>query len=232
MNESRVAPSSPYKGLAAFDDSDLDALFFFGRERETEVIAANVVASRFTVLYGPLGVGKSSVLRAGVVRRLRTLAPDGLVVVHDSWAGDAVGDLLRAVAGALHVEGPEADVLLADGLAELAAQTGDHLYLLLDQFEEVFVYPGAAALAAELAEVVTRPGLRVDVMLALREDALAELDVFTGRIPNVFGNYLALDRLDRAAARAAVTGPVARYNELSEDHPVEIEHELVEAVLD
>jgi WD40 repeat protein len=232
MNESRVAPSSPYKGLAAFDDSDLDALFFFGRERETEVIAANVVASRFTVLYGPLGVGKSSVLRAGVVRRLRTLAPDGLVVVHESWAGDAVGDLLRAVAGALHVEGPEADVSLADGLAELAAQTGDHLYLLLDQFEEVFVYPGAAALAAELAEVVTWPGLRVDVMLALREDALAELDVFTGRIPNVFGNYLALDRLDRAAARTAVTGPVARYNELSEDHPVEIEDELVEAVLD
>ncbi|MGH3031176.1 MAG: hypothetical protein ACRDNE_10500 [Gaiellaceae bacterium] len=79
---------------------------------------------------------------------------------------------------------------------------------------------------------MTRPELRVDVLLALREDALAELDVFTGRIPNVFGNYLALDRLDRAAARAAVTGPVARYNELSEGRSVELEDGLVEAVLD
>ena len=79
MNEARVvSPPSPYKGLAAFDDTDLDALFFFGRERDTEIIAANAMASRFTVLYGPLGVGKSSVLRAGVVRRLRTLAPDAV----------------------------------------------------------------------------------------------------------------------------------------------------------
>jgi WD40 repeat protein len=233
MTEARVRPpSSPYKGLAAFDDSDVDALFFFGRERETEIIAANVMASRFTVLYGPLGVGKSSVLRAGVARRLRSLASDALVVVHDSWAGDAEGALLRGVAEALHVEHPPPHVPLADGLAELSARAGSDLYLLLDQFEEVFVYPAAAALAASLAEVVTRTELRVDVLLALRDDALSELDVFTGRIPNVFGNYLALDRLDRAAARAAITGPVARYNELSHGLPVELEDELVEAVLD
>ena len=59
-------PASPYKGLAAFEDSDLDALLFFGREREQEIIAANLLAYRLTVLYGASGVGKSSVLRAGV----------------------------------------------------------------------------------------------------------------------------------------------------------------------
>ena len=225
-------PSSPYRGLAAFDDSDLDALFFFGRERETEVIAANVIASRFTVLYGPLGVGKSSVLRAGVVRRLRALAPDAVVVVHDSWAGDAAGGLLRSVAAALGSEPPSPGTPLADGLAELMSAVGGDLYLVLDQFEELFVYPGGAALAASLAEVVTRPDLRVDVLLSLREDALSELDVFTGLIPNVFGNYLALERLDRASARAAVLGPLERYNELSDGPPIEIEDELVEAVLD
>ena len=32
------------------------------------------MASRLTVLYGPSGVGKSSLLRAGVARRLRALA--------------------------------------------------------------------------------------------------------------------------------------------------------------
>jgi WD40 repeat protein len=233
MTEPRVIlPSSPYKGLAAFDDSELDALFFFGRERETEVIAANLIASRFTVLYGPIGVGKSSVLRAGVVRRVRTHAPDALVVAHDSWAGDAVGSILRTVAGALHVERPAPDVPLADGLAELCGRSGSDLYLVLDQFEEVFAYPGFATLAASLAEVVTRSDLRVDVLLALREGALSKLDVFTGHIPNLFGNNLALNRLDRGAARAAVIGPVARYNELSGGRSIELEDELVEAVLD
>ena len=158
MNGARVrSPSSPYRGLAAFDDTAVDALFFFGRERETEVIAANVMASRFTVLYGPLGVGKSSVLRAGVVRRLRSLAPDAVVVVHDAWADDAVAGLSRAVAERLGVEPPRPDVALADGLAELVGRSGGELYIVLDQFEELFVYPGAAAVAASLAGVVTRP---------------------------------------------------------------------------
>ncbi|HEY7793559.1 MAG TPA: hypothetical protein VIA10_06095, partial [Gaiellaceae bacterium] len=68
-------PPSPFKGLAYFGDSDTDRRFFFGRERESELVAANLMASRLTVLYGPSGVGKSSLLRAGVTQRLRTLVP-------------------------------------------------------------------------------------------------------------------------------------------------------------
>ena len=134
-----VSLARPYKGLAAFDDSDLDVRFFFGRERETEVIGANVMASRLTVLYGPLGVGKSSVLRAGVSRRLRSLA-DAIVAVFNSWSGDSAAGLQRAVAHALGVEQPPPDVTPPTAVA-LAAGSGGDLYLLLDQFEEVFVYP-------------------------------------------------------------------------------------------
>ena len=78
------APSSPYKGLAAFEDSGVDALFFFGRDRDSQVIAANLMASRVTVLFGPTGVGKTSVLRAGVAYKLRQEA--GVDVrIHSSW---------------------------------------------------------------------------------------------------------------------------------------------------
>ena len=52
LERGRRRPRSPFKGLSAFDDSELDALFFFGRESEREVIVANVVATRLTVLYG------------------------------------------------------------------------------------------------------------------------------------------------------------------------------------
>ena len=70
--------TSPFKGLTPFEDFDLDAVLFFGREREREVIAANLLASRLTVLYGASGVGKSSVLRAGVAHHLRGLAKRNL----------------------------------------------------------------------------------------------------------------------------------------------------------
>ena len=65
---------APYKGLRPFDDADSDVPFFFGRDRDRELIIANLVASRLTVLYGETGVGKSSVLRAGVAHHLRAEA--------------------------------------------------------------------------------------------------------------------------------------------------------------
>ena len=58
-------PASPYRGLRPYTEAD--AAFFFGREAEEEIIAANLLAARLTLLYGPSGVGKSSVLLAGVV---------------------------------------------------------------------------------------------------------------------------------------------------------------------
>src|SRR5204863_6118550 len=136
-----AAPPSPYKGLAPFEDSDLDALLFFGREREIEVIVANLMAARFTVLYGPSGVGKTSLLRAGVAHRLRRT--DGaLVVIQSAWTGDPVAELLDAVESAAGdgVEPVRRSSSLADTLAVWARRLDSDLYIVLDQFDEYFLY--------------------------------------------------------------------------------------------
>ena len=57
---SEVPRSSPYLGLVPYDEQD--AAYFFGREKETRLILANLFASPLTLLYGPSGVGKSSIL--------------------------------------------------------------------------------------------------------------------------------------------------------------------------
>jgi WD40 repeat protein len=203
-----AAPVSPFKGLAAFEDSELDALFFFGRERECTVLVANMLASRLTVLYGESGVGKSSLLAAGVGRELRALAAGAVVELRDTWSG-SIHDVLDDV------------------------RTGEEAYLILDQFEEYFLYhgddDGPGALLHDLPELLRES--RVNVLISLREDSLARLDAFKARIPSVFGNQVRLEHLDRDAARSAILGPIARWNELTEDR-VEIEPELVETVLD
>jgi WD40 repeat protein len=221
-------PQSPYKGLASFEDSELDALLFFGREREIAAVAANVLASRLTVLYGPSGVGKSSLLGAGVARRLRELS-GAPVVVHDAWAEDPAARLIASV----HAECGElgATAGLVDTVAAAAQRSGE-LHLLLDNFEEYLLYHGAEGpLSATLPELLRRPGLRVNVLLALRDDALAEIDDFAGRIPELFSNLLRLDLLDREAGRAAILGPLGRYSELAGEE-FTAEDALVEAVLD
>ena len=69
-------PPSPYRGLRSFTEADEDAAFFFGRQEEVEIVAANLLSARLTLLYGPSGVGKSSVLLAGVVSSLRKRSRD------------------------------------------------------------------------------------------------------------------------------------------------------------
>ena len=87
-----------------------------------------------------------------------------------------------------------------------------------------------ASFAEALPAVLSAP-LRVNVLISLREDSLAKLDRFTGRISGLFANTLRLDRLDRPAARAAIVRPLERYAELVGE-PVLIDPELVERVLD
>ena len=78
-----VAGASPYRGLMPYEEED--APFFFGRDAERKIIAANLVAARLTLLYGESGVGKSSVLRAGVVRHLNEVA-------ESEWADERRAD--------------------------------------------------------------------------------------------------------------------------------------------
>jgi WD40 repeat protein len=236
-----AAPPSPFKGLAPFEDSALDALLFFGREREIEVIVANLMANRLTVLYGPSGVGKTSLLRAGVAQRLRE-EPDAIVVIVSSWVGDPFTEILDATEQAA-LALPDSTVepvrrigSLADVLGTWTRRLDRTVYLMLDQFEEYVLYhegeSGPGTLIEELPETLRRRGLRTNVLLGIREDSLAELDAFKGRIPNLFANTLGLDRLDRRAGEAAVVGPIEEYNRLSlEERRVEIEPELVDAVL-
>jgi WD40 repeat protein len=224
---------SPFKGLASFEDSDADARFFFGREREREIIVANLLASRLTVLYGESGVGKSSVLRAGVARDLRALPEPLAVAVFADWRDDPARALEARIAEAT---GAEPQGRLADTLELGAGLVGGEVYVILDGVEEESLYheadAGPGSFLDEFSEAATRPGMRASFLLAVREDALAKLDRFKSRVPNVFGNYLRLDHLDRPSGREAIVGPVDRWNESAAGHEVSVEPALVEAVLD
>jgi WD40 repeat protein len=237
----RAGIRSPWKGLAPFDDSDQDAFLFFGRDREIDVACANLTASRLTVLFGASGVGKSSLLRAGVVRRLRDEdGGESVVALVASWAGDPVATVADAARRAVETElgVPVADPggTLADRLRAWTEAFGGELYLVLDQVEEYFLYhgddDGPGSFAAEFPALVTEQGLRVHVLLGIREDGLGLLDAFRAAVPGVLSNYLRLERLDRASGRLAILGPIARWNELEPTDAMTAEPAFVEAVLD
>jgi hypothetical protein len=234
--------------------SEEDAPFFFGREAEREIITANLLASRLTLLYGASGVGKSSVLRAGVAYLLRQGAqqnlaqrgtPEFAVVVFSSWRDDPLAGLADRVRDSVAqtLSGQTLELVppspaLPQTLQAWTERMGGDLLIILDQFEEYFLYhpqeDGEGTFAVEFPRAVNRPDLRVSFLVSIREDSLAKLDRFKGRIPNLFDNYLRVEHLDREAARAAIEKPVEHYNRLQATGgaQVRIEPALVEAVLE
>ncbi|HEY7172403.1 MAG TPA: hypothetical protein VH417_16235 [Vicinamibacterales bacterium] len=220
MAEPPAAPAEepcPYVGLQPF--TARDAEYFFGRERERRIIAANLFAAPLTVLYGPSAVGKSSVLQAGVVSHLAA-EPRTAVVYFATWQGDDYvsrlkGECLEAIA-AVHPTPITVDAALPldEWVASAMTQFRGVLLVMLDQFEEYLLYhreDRGDSFDAELARLVNSHAATAHVLIGLRDDSLSKLNRFSKRIPNLLGNTLQLRRLSAEAARRAIVGPIERY---------------------
>ncbi|MFE4534817.1 hypothetical protein ACFRKB_07000 [Streptomyces scopuliridis] len=85
-----VLPPSPFRGLSAFQESDSEV--FHGREEESDEVAALVAGHPVVTVFGPSGCGKSSLVRAGVVPRLRK-AGHAVVVVRPGGPSGLLGGL-------------------------------------------------------------------------------------------------------------------------------------------
>jgi WD40 repeat protein len=245
---------SPFQGLGFYTEAD--AKWFFGRESERKIILAHVRTTRLTVFYAESGVGKSSLLRAGVAARLRELtvqstgsrrSPRFVPVVFSAWRDDPVADLIseierqaRALLNGTHEDDMPslAGAGLAAAIRAAASALDATLVIILDQFEEHFSYrlggrdPGH--LANELAQCINAVDVPGNFLIAVREDAYGRLgDLFGGRVNNVYSNYLHLEYLSRDAARDAIEKPVAIYNaEHDEDEAIQLEDDLPDTVLD
>ncbi|MFF3329289.1 trypsin-like peptidase domain-containing protein [Streptomyces sp. NPDC002888] len=193
--------TGPFKGLLRFEEGD--AHLFLGREPETDTLLSAVRERPLTLLTGQSGTGKSSLLRAGLLPRLR--GAQAVVVVRTPREADDPAEFLgEALLALWEAAEPAADAathrttvraaLAGDGLAltqlreRLRGATGDRLgVLVLDQFEE---YAAAAPLAArrvvtwlrDITSVGTdsRPGRGPRAVLSARH---ATLDVLAAALP-------------------------------------------------
>jgi conflict system STAND superfamily ATPase len=237
-----LTPASfcPYVGLQPYTEAERE--YFFGRERDTRIISSNLYAASLTVLYGASGVGKSSVLMAGVVPRLRG-APRTAVVFFNAWQDASFLSALKAecIKAVETVQQKPLTIdhkLPLDDLLFAAAQAfGGSILILLDQFEEYFLYHPESQTGntfdAEFARAINRQEIDAPFLLSLREDGLAKMDRFRVRIPNLLGNTLRLEHLDAMAAEDAIRKPLEVFNIRFPEHgaPITIADELVHEVI-
>ncbi|RLE12060.1 MAG: hypothetical protein DRJ28_09685, partial [Actinobacteria bacterium] len=171
---------NPYKGLAAF--GELDSADFHGRDTEIEEIIATLAAHPMVAVVGPSGIGKSSVVRAGMIPALRS----GAIPGSDQWL---ITDMLpgtypyEELASALMRVATETPIDLEDdlrrdarGLARSVKRympDGQTVLLVVDQFEELFTLASEderTAFLDLLAATISDERSNVRIVITMRAD--------------------------------------------------------------
>lgn len=198
-----IVQAGPYKFLDHFTDSQSDQRRFAGRDTEAREITALTASRRTVVLYGRSGVGKTSLLLAGVFPALRAR---GYLPLYVRTLADPLADLRRTLAEAVPAP-PGA------GLRELAVAANGPLMVALDQFEELLIRfrqrpELQIAFLTEVAGLVHDPGLAVSFLFSLREDYLAALENFKEQLPELLDDRYRLSALSAFGIRQAITRPL------------------------
>jgi hypothetical protein len=246
-----------YPGAQPFSDDALSRKVFFGREREVIALSDQILANRMVVVYARSGLGKTSLLNAGVAQRLRDEGYMPLIVrVNDVQAGPRAS-VLQGISAAAERQGTE---YIAGDPSSLWSffktaefWRGDILVrpvLILDQFEELFTLQSPEARMNFLSELgylvrgVAPPNFAeahpdlsdaapaVHIVLSLREDFLGLLEEAADRIPQILDHRFRLTPLSLHAAAEALTGPAAIDDSALGTRPFRYDPKAVERILD
>jgi WD40 repeat protein len=164
-------PDEPWPGLESYTEDD--AGLFYGRETEAEELFRLLRRDVLTVIFGPSGTGKTSLLQAGLFPRLASqhFFPVPVRFDYSHATASLAGQVRAAFSQALARYGIEQES------QEPAGQPDETLWeflhrtvfwdrrndamtpvIVIDQFEEIFTlgkgHPGANELLAQLADLV------------------------------------------------------------------------------
>jgi DNA-binding SARP family transcriptional activator/WD40 repeat protein len=192
----------PFKGLAAFESSDAE--FFCGRGRIVSELIARLAEWPLVGILGPSGIGKSSLLRAGVLPALQAGAlPDSArwrqVVLRPGER--PVDELERALGGDL----------------EQALESLDRagrLVIAVDQLEELFTVCGQEAerheFLAQLVRAASDANRRVLLLCTLRADFYGRLSVYPEFAELISRSHALVGPMHRDELVEAIERPVVR----------------------
>jgi WD40 repeat protein len=244
----RTIPPCPYRGLFAFREQD--APFFFGREDFTDrLVRAVQQQSLVAVIIGPSGTGKSSVVFAGLLPRLRQEMT--YIITDFRPSGRPFYALAASLVSLLEPNMSETDRLLETRKMAEALSQGDlsvydvvarilqkrpeanHLLLIADQFEELYTLCSEIGIRQRfldrVLEAVQSQGDQqhpvLTVALTLRADFLGLAMEHRPFADALDGACLHLGPMTRQELERAIKKP-------AESLGVEFEHGLAERILD
>ena len=221
LTELETTQLEPYVGPVPFEAKD--QALFFGRDSESDELMSLAIAHPVLLMYAQSGAGKTSLLNANFVPKLKKegyeVLPIARVQGNDCDAGTNIYVFNTLMSWAEGKVDPRqlARMTLVDFLLTRVHQKNNvewelPRFLIFDQFEELFTaYPQRWQERKEIFMQI-RDALEKDYLLrvvfAMREDYIAELDAYAELLPEKLRTRFRLERPRAKAALAAVKKPL------------------------
>jgi hypothetical protein len=219
-------PAKPFRHLDRFRREDAE--IFFGRDQEIRDLYERIAGDGdpIILLYGQSGVGKSSLLDAGVRPRLEA----GFEVRYVRRDKDL------GLLGTLHAFDTYQATTLRDAWLGLEQRLNKPVVIILDQLDEVFTRPNANLPEKEELDVFLKavqtltgnPRPQGKLIFGFRKEFLAEIERRLEAHHLSFSKYF-LEPLNRNGVIEAVKGP-STSKRLIEKYGLEIHADLPEAI--
>ncbi len=218
---------NPFAGLASFQEADADR--FYGRAREICAVVARLRSSPLVALAGPSGVGKSSLVRAGVIPALKRSGEgwDTFIVRPGRSPLVSLGSILldlassgsAQIAASIVADSDEHAAGLRAAPGQLGARLRAHAHskrrrvlVCIDQFEELYTLCAdsgeRAAFLACLDGVADDAGSPLRVLVSIRSDFLDHLAEHRELADRISHGLMFVPPLDRDGLRDALVRPV------------------------
>ena len=225
-----LASVCPYKGLQFFREEDAE--FFFGRDSAIVELYQSVQARQFIALVGPSGSGKSSVVRAGLVPKLRRETREPWEIVAMVPGDRPFHHLATVLLPLLETDLGEIDRLrktaelagdLTMGTIQLrdvieriiAKQTGTRRFLLvIDQAEELYTHGENGKTPKQTTDFINQllqasGSGPLTVVLTLRADFMGQVISYRPLSDRLQGGLVTLGPMNGDELQQAVTQPAA-----------------------
>jgi len=220
-------PKSPFKFL----DKDI----FFGRDREIEEMYQKVFESKMLLVYGISGTGKTSLINCGLANKFED--SDWLPVsvrrgrnVVESLERELGKVVLSDLKSAVHSPQSATKWLTPDQIVKaLKSIYLDHfkpIYLIFDQFEELFIFGDREEREEfiQIVKTVVDSDVQCRFIFSIREEYLAGVTEFERLIPEFLANRMRIEKMTSKNAIQVIEGPC-------KVHSIEVEESFPEALL-